>query len=139
MHKRVLLDILKSAPAKSSSTLDALPQRSRDILVTVEELIAALYSPQDTSAIKAAVETLAADVTKLKVALLDGKLLVDADDKISTSDVDSLQKKMATVSVNGSTQKKPTDVRKWFDTCFEQVTKLSQTVTSSFGAESSSS
>lgn len=131
LHKRVLLDILKGAKAQTpaaTAALDALPQCSHNLLLATEESIASLYSPQDPSVMRSALVSLQTVVADLKTVLYVENFLGSAD-----ADVKPLEQTLAEVSVGASPrQKKTPDVRKWFDTCFDQIHKLSQTTLDSF-------
>ncbi|PSR94111.1 hypothetical protein PHLCEN_2v4539 [Hermanssonia centrifuga] len=132
MHKRIILDILKqSTPPKdaSATSIDVLPGLSHTLLLACEELVAVLYAPQDSRAIRSAILSLAETVRKVKTSLLSTQLLPDIR---PSADVGSLEKKMGQVSINNETPaKKERNVRAWFNTCFEQIEKLSQTIGSS--------
>ena len=139
LHKRIQLDVLKGVkdpPTSMIPLLDSLPPRSHALLLSTEELTAALYSPQDSSSIRSALVSLVADVNQLAAVLYDGQLLALKD-----ADINALTKQMAAASINSSSAKSKTssDSRKWFDTCFEQINKVSQTTLSSIDIESKNS
>lgn len=138
LHKRVHLDILKAtSPTVSDASLDKLPHHSHTILLAAEELVAALYAPQDISSLRSTIVSSAAVVDQLRVALYQDILLSsEPREPREGTDVDALQSGLEELSVSGgSRRKKETDVRKWFDTCFEQIAKLSRTIVASLDAE----
>ncbi|KAL4254061.1 Cyclin-D1-binding protein 1-like protein [Abortiporus biennis] len=109
LHKRVLLDVLKPASQSTSletnPSLDALPSQSHSLLLTVEDLVAALYAPQKVSSIHAALESLVHNTRQLRSTLLEGKLLPEVKEQ-------SLEQQMAGVSIGGSSSDvKKKDVR----------------------------
>lgn len=140
LHKRVQLDILKNAKSSTFKTrsLDALPQHSHNLLLAMEESIAALYSPQDPSAIRSSTTSLAENVIQLKTVLYDQEFLgTESAGSEGAADVEALAKKMTEVSVNSSSAHSKThNIRKWFDTCFDQIQKLSQTIIASLDEDS---
>lgn len=55
-----------------------------------------------------------------------------------SDDTAELEKKMANATIGGgqsTTTKKERDVRKWFETCFEQVGNLCKTIGDSIASE----
>ncbi|KAI0093500.1 hypothetical protein BDY19DRAFT_902285 [Irpex rosettiformis] len=136
LHKRIFLDILKhSSPSISDSTFDKLPPLSHKLLLAMEDVVAALYAPQDVPTVHSSIAAIADSVYHLQPLILNEFIGSDGAEA-----VDALTKKMEQVSVSGKlTKGKDADVRKWFNTCFEQIAKLSQTIVISLNAESMSS
>ncbi|PCH37961.1 hypothetical protein WOLCODRAFT_87743 [Wolfiporia cocos MD-104 SS10] len=136
LHKRVQLDILSDASTATPSleALDALPSCSHGLLVASEEVVAALYAPQNPANVASAITSLSTAVKTLRLTLEDGALLPRRN-----GDVDELTTGMATLSVggNGVNGQKNRDARGWFETCFAQIEKLSQSTAVAVVAESS--
>ncbi|KAI0682442.1 hypothetical protein BC835DRAFT_883396 [Cytidiella melzeri] len=142
LHKRVLVDILKAPFTPTShSLLDKMPPQSHDLLLAMEDVVAALYALQDIPVMRTAIMNIAASVNRLKLILYQDSFIRSVDTKDKTlTDIDALTKKMERADIHGTpTQRKAADVRKWFDTCFEQILKLSQNIITSLDDESSSS
>ncbi|KAH9952133.1 hypothetical protein B0H21DRAFT_715931 [Amylocystis lapponica] len=141
LHKRVLLDIL-SNPSPTSphvdhnphTILDAFPPHSHTLVLASEELVAALYAPQDQSDIVSAVSALADVVHRLHQRLLDSTLLSSVRNSMDelTNGVGALSVTGTADSIQGS-RKKQKDVRKWFDTCFAQIGSLTKSVVDTLG------
>ena len=87
---------------------------------------------------RTAVSSMTVSISELQGILYGEGFIGSADTKAKEDgDVETLAKKMESVSVSSTPAKgKPVDVRKWFDTCFEQITKLSQTIVISLDDES---
>lgn len=127
LHKRVILDLLGLSPASDqnqSHNLDALPACSHSLLLAAEDLIAALYAPQDLAALREAVARLASVAQDIHTEVTTATLIQPPDQ------VSSLSQKLAGMQVGGAegTRGKEKDVNKWFATCFEQIEKLSKSI-----------
>ncbi|CCM04584.1 uncharacterized protein FIBRA_06765 [Fibroporia radiculosa] len=130
LHKRVQIDILSHRPVDLDSPdrskgLDILPDHSHALLLASEELVAALYAPQDPATLSSAIPPLVESVHKLRDTLLEGDLLPPAQDSDQ-----ALATAISVLTVGGGSSKaqgkKSTDVRKWFETCFEQIDRVSK-------------
>lgn len=133
LHKRIHIDLLKkprpeTASKSADKSMDALPTRSQAFLVAVEETVAALYSPQEVSALTEAVTVLSKTAADFRPPL-EATLFLRAKDSQAPKDpMQEVEQKMAAVTVTETVAVDKT--QKWFDTCFEQVGKLSQKVLS---------
>ncbi|KAI0372885.1 hypothetical protein BV20DRAFT_1034150 [Pilatotrama ljubarskyi] len=130
LHKRVVPDILANLPTSTSDSnaltaaLDALPSRSHALVLALEELVAALYAPQDPAALASAVATFSDATNKLHSSATSNILLPPET---------GLVKQMGALSVAGGSganggEKKVKDARKWFDACLAQVNKSAQAI-----------
>lgn len=139
LHKRIHLDLLKNISSTvPSSTIDKLPSQSHSLLLTIEEVVAVLYAPQDVTSVQSSIVALAESVGQLRSVILDEFIQVGHTKANTTEAIDALTKAVGEASISGkSARGKETDVRKWFSTCFEQIAKLSQTIIASLDAESS--
>lgn len=136
LHKRIHIDLLQKPPKEvventHHASVDALPGLSHRFLLATEELVAALYAPQDPANLRIAVETLVKEAQAFEPTLRAALFLQ------SSSPEDDLQRKMADVTVTeevaeteteSADDKKRKERRKWFDTCVDQVDKISQQV-----------
>ncbi|KAF7789515.1 hypothetical protein EIP86_000461 [Pleurotus ostreatoroseus] len=136
LHKRIQIDLLQKASKQVAentkhSPVDALPALSHNLLLATEELVAALYAPQDLPSLRAAVETLVKEAQTFRPALQAAQFLS------SESALDDLPKKMHSLTTadvsaepkpESADEKKRRETQKWFDTCFDQVDKVSQKV-----------
>ena len=136
LHKRIHIDLLQKPPKEvventHHAPIDVLPGLSHEFLLATEELVAALYAPQDPANLQIAVETLVKEAQAFQPALQTASFLH------SSSPVDDLQKKMADVTVaeaaaetktESTDDKKRRERQKWFDTCFDKVDKISHRV-----------
>lgn len=120
LHKRIFLDLLSSTPTPPppSFALDALLLQSHALLATSDEVVSSLYVPQNPATIR-----------KESLALLDIINGLQLQLRIFFPDTSSLEQQLSGLSIEGdesvSTPSKPTADKKWFDICFEQVTKTS--------------
>lgn len=125
LHKRIFLDLLSSAPTPSPSNfaLDALIMQSHALFAASDELVSSLYIPQNPAAIR-----------KESLALLDIINGLQLQLRIFFPDTSSLEQQLSRLSIEGdksaSTPGKTTADKKWFDICFEQVTKTSANLVS---------
>ncbi|KAH8106838.1 hypothetical protein BXZ70DRAFT_886088, partial [Cristinia sonorae] len=126
MHKRVLLDLLKPTNASSPTTLDSLPPLSHELLIATEEVVAVLYAPQNPTAMSSALAVLDNTVRKVQTTLSDKALLPAPL---------SLEDKLANTSISGEGGKNEKDLRKWFETCFEQIHRLYNSVKEGLDSE----
>ncbi|CAL1705071.1 unnamed protein product [Somion occarium] len=129
LHKRIMLDLLKKGQTYSSEfsrRADSLLDMSNTLLLAHEEIVAVLYAPQKLPAISESLAELVTAVKRVQDTLLNQELLPPPR---PVDGVASLEQTLAAVSISKSeTPKKERDVRKWFDTCFEQMFKLSKTL-----------
>ncbi len=138
LHKRILLGLLKNVPSTvPNSILDKLPSQSHNLLLTIEDVVAALYAPQDVTAVQFSIIALAQFVSQFRSVILDEFIVVGYPKASTTEAIDALTMAFDEASISGkSTRRKEADVRRWFNTCFEQIAKLSQTIIASLDAES---
>ncbi|KAG2063817.1 hypothetical protein BDR04DRAFT_1185984 [Suillus decipiens] len=125
LHKRIFLDLLSSAPTPSppNFALDALIMQSHALFAASDELVSSLYIPQNPAAIR-----------KESLALLDIINGLQLQLRIFFPDTSSLEQQLSRLSIEGdksaSTPGNTTADKKWFDICFEQVTKTSANLVS---------
>ncbi|KAG1875298.1 hypothetical protein C8R48DRAFT_692093 [Suillus tomentosus] len=125
LHKRIFLDLLSSAPTPPppSFALDALLLQSHALLAASDELVSSLYIPQNPATIR-----------KESLALLDIINGLQLQLRIFFPDTSSLEQQLSGLSIEGdksaSTPNKPTADKRWFDLCFDQVTKISANLVS---------
>ncbi|KAF7322975.1 hypothetical protein HMN09_00077100 [Mycena chlorophos] len=98
LHKRILTDVLPLS-SLDIATLDALASESRALLCASDELVAALYAPQNAAAIRT-------ELTAFRAVLGQLELLLNP-----------LESQLANLTLGSSSAKK------WIDTCFAQVYK----------------
>ena len=104
----------------------------------MEEVVAVLYAPQDVASVRASIIAIVNSITQLRLVIM--KEIMGIED-VETGDVNTVTKKMEETSLSGQpvqgTSKEATS-RKWFSSCFEQISKSSQTILLSLNAESRS-
>ncbi|KAG1891006.1 hypothetical protein F4604DRAFT_1703824 [Suillus subluteus] len=127
LHKRIFLDLLSSTPTPPgpppSLALDALLLQSHALLAASDELVSSLYIPQNPATIR-----------KESLALLDIINGLQLQLRIFFPDTSSLEQQLSGLSIEGDksapTPSKLTADKKWFDLCFDQVTKTSANLVS---------
>lgn len=94
-----------------------------------------LYSAQSASLVAAAVSDLAKAIANLHSTLAEKALLPP----VKENKVGELAESLGAMSVNGSgsgaKRKEEKNARKWFDTCFAQIDKVSKTIASELVAD----
>ncbi|KAG0707756.1 hypothetical protein DFH29DRAFT_823028 [Suillus ampliporus] len=121
-HKRIMLDLLSSTPntLPPNIALDALLLESHALQAASDELVASLYVPQNPATIR-----------KDSLALLDVINALQSRLRIFFPDTSSLEQQLSGLSIEGdSTPSKPKADKKWFDICFDQITKTSANLAS---------
>ncbi|KAI6039074.1 hypothetical protein EDC04DRAFT_2688949 [Pisolithus marmoratus] len=118
LHKRIFLDVLSSTcpvPAPDVA-YDFLLEQSHSLLAASDELVATLYSPQDPDSVCKEVTALMMVVTALRTRL-------QAFFPVN----EGLDVEMKKLSVQDNPLSKPSRQvdKKWFDTCFDQISRLS--------------
>ena len=94
----------------SNGTYDLLLVRSNSLLCTSDDLVATLYPPQEPASVRDEVVALMAVVTELHNQL-----------QVFFPVAEGVQEPASTRKKAG---------KKWFDTCFDQISKLSADLTS---------
>lgn len=136
LHKRIHIDLLKRPPKEvkadtSQPSIDELPGISHAFLLSVEELVAAFYAPQDEAAVRSAVLGLTTAAQSCRPALEAAHFLRSQNTAAGQEPIDDLQTKLADLAVSDAEAlKKQRETQKWFDTCFGHVSKLSQSALS---------
>ncbi|EIW60102.1 uncharacterized protein TRAVEDRAFT_57469 [Trametes versicolor FP-101664 SS1] len=129
LHKRVVPDVLAglSGPQLDSealtAALDALPSRSHAVVLALEEVIAALYAPQQPAALSSAVSAFSDAVRHLHTSVVTDVFLPPETDLANAMGALSVGE---VKSGNGAKAKK--DPRKWFDACLGQIDKSAKAV-----------
>ena len=125
LHKRIFLDILPYPSPAPLSAFDALIQLSDELLAASDDLVAALYSPQDPDQVREVTLQLSDIVTRIHTQLA-----------VFLSPTDQLTQQLLAISLNrtSSTSKKRAD-QKWFDTCVDQIVRLCSKLTEEQPAE----
>ena len=144
LHKRIHIDLLKKPrpDALSRSTdpsMDVLPVLSQAFLVAAEETVAALYSPQDVPTVTEAVTVLGKSAAGFRSPLETARFIQARDPPLPQDAIEEVIQKVASVTVTETPEaKKQRETQKWFDTCFNQVDKLSQKVLSGLRGDATS-
>ncbi|KAI6150769.1 hypothetical protein BKA82DRAFT_4119523 [Pisolithus tinctorius] len=118
LHKRVFLDVISStctAPV-SNVAYDSLLEQSHSLLEASDELVATLYSPQDPDSVCKEVAALMTVVAALRTRL---QAFFPVDDGLDA------QIKQLSVQDGPSPKSSKSVGKKWFDTCFDQISRLS--------------
>jgi len=124
LHKRILIDLLSSSssttPSLPNSPLDALLLHSTALLTSTDDLISTLYTPQNPTSIRTELTTLIDVVRTLQSGLHTAGFFATI----------GLEDQLRQMSIQGDGKKTGKDIKKWFDTCFEQIYKISTTFVS---------
>lgn len=117
LHKRIFLDVLSSTcPVPVPNVAyDLLLEQSHSLLAATDELVATLYPPQDPDSVYKEVAALMTVIATLRTRL---QVFFPVDDGL---DVELNQ-----LSIQDTPLSKSRKVnKKWFDTCFDQISRLS--------------
>lgn len=127
-HKRIQTDLLKESQLspRANIALDALPVLSHSLLLQMEDLVAALYAPQNLSTISKAITALVETSKITQEKLLSGGILPERQSKTAEG-------KGSGEGIGSA--KKEKDVRKWFDSCAEQIDKMYKTLEEAWATE----
>lgn len=117
LHKKIMSDHLaaKADGALSIAHLAILQPLSTQVLTRFEDLVAALYGPQDVATINIAFSAMLETTASLK------RSLVPSVDEDLANAVDKLH-------LSGSSQPVESKTNKWFRLCFVQIDKMAQTI-----------
>lgn len=126
LHKRVVPDVLGGIstlpqdPDALNQVLDALPPLSNSVVVALEEVVAALYAPQDPNALGASALALVETIRAVHASATVILLLPPTN----------LEEELGGLSIDGAKggEEKAKDPRKWFDSCLAQVDKSAKIV-----------
>ncbi|KAI0082807.1 hypothetical protein K474DRAFT_1585213 [Panus rudis PR-1116 ss-1] len=132
LHKRIFLDLLKNikaTTAEENRRAETMLDVSNTLLIAHEDLVAGLHAPQKLLTVQSSLTALSDASQKVKDILLRENFLPEPRDPTT-----ELEQKMAAASIKesnpsggaGASQKKERDIRKWFDTAFDQVQKISR-------------
>lgn len=118
LHKRVFLDVISSTCTVPVSNVayDSLLEQSHSLLEASDELVATLYSPQDPDSVCKEVAALMMVVAALCTRL---QAFFPVDDGLDA------QVKQLSVQDSLSPKSSRSVGKKWFDTCFDQISRLS--------------
>ncbi|KAG6820364.1 hypothetical protein H0H93_001556 [Arthromyces matolae] len=114
LHKRIIKDVLTISPGSPSLFIrefDSLPQHSSSLVAASDELIASLYSPQNSSELSADLNAFTQVIDDLRSSL--GDLLQEP----------TLADQMQAMHLQSSSTRTQKDPRRWFHTCFAQIQK----------------
>ncbi|KZV93368.1 hypothetical protein EXIGLDRAFT_768140 [Exidia glandulosa HHB12029] len=121
LHKKVMTDHLvakaDAASALPIAHLAALQPLSTQILMRFEDLVSALYGPQDTAAVDTALSAMLETARSLKPLLIP-------------SDGQDLAAKVEQLDLNGTASVPAVESKstRWFRLCFIQIDKIAQTL-----------
>lgn len=122
LHKRILLDLLDpSTPPSSPSTknplLDALLLHSTSLVTSTDDLISTLYTPHNPTSIQTELTTFIDIIKALQSSLISAGFF--------TVGLEGQLEQMSIQEGDGKGKKKTgKNIKKWFDTCFEQIYKI---------------
>jgi hypothetical protein len=116
LHGRIRTHYLNLSTT-SPTRLDDFLQHSNALVTTVDDLVSALYTPQDLNAIQSHLQTLQTVLDGLKLQLQDGGGVEAATAKMAELKVEDKTKTDAQVP-NGAPS-----IDEWFQTCFAQIGK----------------
>ncbi|KAH0830564.1 hypothetical protein J3R83DRAFT_2019 [Lanmaoa asiatica] len=120
LHKRIFLDLLAYPTFAPVAALDTLLLQSNLLLSTSDDLVAALYTPQDPAHVRNHILQLAEIATSLQTQI---PVFFPLTDEL-TNWLHALNVvDRTTVSTSTSPSKKMAD-KKWFDTCVHQIVRL---------------
>lgn len=120
LHKRIFLDLLAYPSSAPVSAFDSLLAQSNLLLSTSDEIVAALYTPQDPAHVRKEVLQLAEIATSLKSQI---PVFLPVTDELA-SQLHALNVDDASpVPTSTSPSKKKAD-KKWFDTCVDQIVRV---------------
>lgn len=120
LHKRIFLDLLAFPSSAPVSTFDTLLVQSNLLLSTSDDLVAALYTPQDLAYVYKEILQLAEIATSLQTQISVLLPVTDElENQLHTLSVDDGNP----VATSSSPPKKKAD-KKWFDTCVDQIVRL---------------
>ncbi|KAG6866914.1 hypothetical protein C0991_003829 [Blastosporella zonata] len=120
LHKRIIKDVLTipsgqvTLPPRVVQNLDLLPPQSSSLLVASDDLVATLYTPQVPSDISTELLPFMAVIDTLRSTLLE---FIQEPSLVEQMQAMSLQ----------TPQKDP---KKWFQTCFAQIQKAADSLSS---------
>lgn len=121
LHKRIVSDLLSPIPDSqthaipSPQGLDSLPSQSSALLAASDELIAAVFPPQNTQNVATELLAFQAVIRRLHTSLAMFFFEPSIDAQLQAL---NLSRDNTPSGGKGS--------RKWFDTCFEQIDKAAQ-------------
>ncbi|KAK7467160.1 hypothetical protein VKT23_004218 [Stygiomarasmius scandens] len=113
LHKKISSDLLplRNLPF---GALDKFASLSPTLLSTSDELIASLFSPQDVSHIRQELDSFTHIIYDVKEAV--GLILGDKSSE-------TVEEAMENLTLNGQALGKNKSRKRWFDGCFEQITR----------------
>lgn len=126
LHRRILLDLLAPSSTMSNYTLDILLAQSSANLAAYDDVIGTLYSPQVPASIPPAVTSLVTLIHSMGSTIIGILPNRSADDL--EAQVQSLAIGRTSTPETGKAGGKMKDVRKWYETCFVQIGKMSSSI-----------
>ncbi|THU91161.1 hypothetical protein K435DRAFT_801486 [Dendrothele bispora CBS 962.96] len=114
LDKKIASDLLSSQLRNlHPGTLDKFASFSPALLSASDELIASLFSPQDVPSVKKELDSLTHIIHDVKEAVYP----------LFSETSETAEEAMEKLSLNGQAPGKQRSQKKWFDGCFEQVSK----------------
>ena len=133
LHKRIYLDLLPLPSSAPPSAFDSLLTQSNRLLSASDDLVAALYAPQDLDHVRNEILQLVNITTSLQAQL---PVFLPASDQL-TDQLHALSlEDGALASTSASPSKKRAD-KKWFDTCVDQILRLCSRLTADIPSSAS--
>jgi hypothetical protein len=125
LYKRIRLELLASTPSPpirtpTNAVLDEFLARSTSLLTAADELASSLYAPQDPEIINAELAVFTPTVVNIQKSVQE----FFPSETTLGEDLAALRlSDGSSVSDKGGGKK---DARRWFETCFKQINKISQ-------------
>ena len=131
-HQKVYVDILEPSALELASsfpnfisTLDEISLKSAQFVSATDEIISCLHSPQDPNAISVSLGILGEVLSAIQ-KLLNQNHFIPKEHSLES------QMESVTTGTSKAGKKKAKDIRKWFDTCLDQVDKFKVSLSAEF-------
>ena len=122
LHKRILLDLLAYPSSAPVSAFDTLLTHSNLLLSTSDDIVAALYSPQDPAYVRKEILELAEIASSFQPQI---SVYLPVTDELAN------QLHALNIDDDSPSPSKKEAGKKWFDTCVDQIVRLCTTITDS--------
>jgi cyclin-D1-binding protein 1 len=127
LQKRIQLDLISNtSPSRKEpdpKTLDILLAHSTNLLAACDALASSLYSPQDKSTLTTELGSLLDEIRSIKEIVMPLTIRIEGTGT-------NIEEKMAALNIQKQNDKPERDVRAWFETCFAQVSRISDSISS---------